>query len=152
MFKTILAAVDGSEPSKHALHIAAQLAKQQKAQLHILTVTPILPAIAQEGFAPDYIPRYQEDLEKAMKQTLEQAAEETRRNHLGLKVTTHLKDGRPAKRITDTAAEIDADLIVLGSRGTSGVLTWLLGSVAREVTDSCTVPVLVAKDQSYCQA
>lgn len=151
MFKSILAAVDGSQPSQHALHMAAQLAKQQKAELHIVTVTPILPAITAEGFSPEYLPRYQEDLEKAMRQTLDKAADETRKNHPGLKVTAHLKEGRPAKKITETAEEVDADLIVVGSRGTSGVLTWLLGSVAREVADSCTAPVLVAKDRTYCQ-
>jgi nucleotide-binding universal stress UspA family protein len=152
MFNNILAAVDGSQPSNHALHVAAQLAKEQKAQLHIITVTPTLPALAAEGFTPDNLPQYQEDLDKAMQQTLDKAAQETRKNHPGLTITTHLKEGRPAKRITETAAEVDADLIVLGSRGTSGILTWLMGSVAREVADSCTVPVLVAKDQSYCQA
>jgi nucleotide-binding universal stress UspA family protein len=152
MFKTILAAVDGSDPSQHALHIATQLAKQQNAQLHIVTVVPPLPDFTQDGFTPEYIPQYQDDLENAMQQTLDKAAEETRKNHPELKVTTHLKEGRPAKRIIETATETDADLIVVGSRGTSGILTWLLGSVAREVADSCTVPVLVAKDQSYCQA
>jgi len=150
MFKTILAAIDGSKPSQHALHIAAQLARQQGAKLHIVTVVPLLPAIAVEGFNPEYLPQYQEDLEKAMQQTLDKAAEDTKKTHPQLKVTTHLKEGRPAKQITETAAEIDADLIVVGSRGTSGILTWVLGSVTREVADSCTVPILIAKDQSYC--
>ena len=43
------------------------------------------------------------------------------------------------------------DLIVLGNRGTSGILSWVLGSVSRQVTDACTVPVLVIKDQTYCE-
>lgn len=152
MFKTILAAVDGSEPSTHALHVAAQLAKEQVAQLHIITAVPPLPAISLEGFSPDYLPTYQQDLEEAMQQTLDKAAEETRNTHPKLRVTTHLKDGRPAKQITDTAAEIDADLLVLGSRGTSGIISWVLGSTAREVADSCTAPVLVVKNRRLCQA
>jgi len=151
MFKTILAATDGSEPGTHALHVAAQLAKEQTAQLHIVTVVPPLPAIAAEGFAPSYLPSYQEDLEEAMQKTLDQAAAETRKAHPGLKIKTHLKDGRPARRITEAADEVDADLIVVGSRGTSGVLTWILGSTAREISDSCTVPVLIVKDRRYCQ-
>jgi len=163
MFKTILAATDGSEPGTHALHVAAQLAKEQTAQLHIVTVVPPLPAIAAEGFAPSYLPSYQQDLEpsylpsyqqdleEAMQKTLDQAAAETRKTHPGLKIKTHLKDGRPARRITEAADEVDADLIVLGSRGTSGVLTWILGSTAREISDSCTVPVLIVKDRRYCQ-
>jgi nucleotide-binding universal stress UspA family protein len=152
MFKTILAAVDGSEPSTHALHVAAQLAKEQAAQLHIITAVPPLPAIAMEGFSPSYLPEYMDDLEEAMQQVLDKAAEDVKKTHPKLKVTTHLKDGRPAKQITDTAAEVDADLIVMGSRGQSGILSWVLGSTAREVADSCTAPVLVVKDRRYCQA
>jgi len=151
MFKTILAAVDGSDPSIHALHIAAQLAKEQKAQLHIITAIPPLPPIAVEGFSPEYLPQYQVDLEEAMQKTLDKAAEETRKTHPGLKVTTHIKNGRLARIITETAVAVDADLIVVGSRGQSGILTWLLGSVAREIADSCTVPVLISKDSRYCQ-
>jgi nucleotide-binding universal stress UspA family protein len=151
MFKNILAAVDGSDPSIHALHVAAQLAKEQGAHLYIITSVPPLPAIAMEGFSPEYLPRYQEDLEEAMKKTLNQAAEKIKKAHPRLKITTHLKDGRPARQITNTAEEVEADLIVLGSRGQSGILTWILGSTAREVADSCTVPVLVVKDKRFCQ-
>ena len=150
MFKRILVAVDGSRPSQHTLQMASELAGQHKAELHILSVIPLLPAIVVEGFNPGYLPQYQEDLEKVIQQTLDKAAEDTRKTHPKLKVTTHLKEGRPAKQIMETASEIDADLIVVGSRGTSGVLTWVLGSVTREVADSCTVPVLIAKDRSYC--
>jgi nucleotide-binding universal stress UspA family protein len=151
MFNKILAAVDGSEPSTHALHVAAQLAKEQKAELHITTAVPTLPAIAVEGFSPEYLPTYQTELEEAMQKALDQAAEETRRTHPKLKVVTHIKNGRPSKIISETAAETDADLIVLGSRGASGIISWVLGSVAREVADSCTVPVLVVKDRRYCE-
>jgi nucleotide-binding universal stress UspA family protein len=105
-----------------------------------------------EGFSPSYLPEYMDDLEEAMQQVLDKAAEDVKKTHPKLKVTTHLKDGRPAKQITDTAAEVDADLIVMGSRGQSGILSWVLGSTAREVADSCTAPVLVVKDRRYCQA
>ncbi|TRO54122.1 universal stress protein [Candidatus Bathyarchaeota archaeon] len=150
MFKRILAAVDGSMPSLHALQMASELAIQQKAELHILGVVPPLPAIALEGFSPEYLPTYHDDLEEATQKTLKNAEDETHRSYPELKVATHIKEGRVAKMITETAAEIGADLIVVGSRGTSGVLTWILGSVTREVADSCTVPVLIAKDPAYC--
>jgi len=51
----------------------------------------------------------------------------------------------------ETRSEKEADLIVLGNRGKGGIATWLLGSVSRQVTDSCTTPVLVVKDQRYCE-
>lgn len=60
-----------------------------------------------------------------------------------------MKDGRASKIIIDTANEIGADLIVVGHRGASGFINWMLGSVAKQVVESCTVPVLVFKTKPY---
>lgn len=44
------------------------------------------------------------------------------------------------------------DLIVVVNRDTGGILGWMLGNVIRQVTDACTAPLLVVKDQKYCEA
>ena len=68
-----------------------------------------------------------------------------------LKLTKILKDGNPAKIIVETAGKQGVDLIIIGNRGTSGVLSWMLGSTSRTVVEACTVPVLVVKDREYCE-
>lgn len=151
MFKKILVAVDGSEPSQHALKVAADLAQEQGAELTILTVVPNLPPLIADDMTPEYLPQYQQDLEKSHQQMLNKVTRELKKTHPKLKTVPILMNGRPAKQITYTAQAREADLIVIGNRGTSGVLTWMLGSVSRQVTESCTAPVLVVKDQLYCK-
>jgi len=148
MFKNILAAIDGSPPSHHALTIAADLAQQQDAALTIVSVVPLV----MEDMTQAYMPQYQERLRDSYEKLVTKTVAELKTSHPALKTTTTLKEGSPATKIIEAAREQGADLIVLGNRGTGGALTWLLGSVTRQVTDSCTAPVLVVKDQRYCEA
>ena len=152
MFKNILAAVDGSEPSQHALTFAADLAQQQGARLIIMTAAPPLPPLVMKDMSQAYLPDYQERIRESHEKLLTSTTADLKKRHPGLKTASVLKEGSPARMITEAAAEEEADLIVLGNRGTGGTATWLLGSVSRQVTDSCTAPVLVVKDQRYCEA
>ena len=152
MFKNILAAIDGSPSSQHALTVAAGLAQQQGATLTIMTAVPPLPPLIMEDTTQAYMPEYQEKVRESHQQLLNKTQADLKKSHPTLKTATVLKEGSPARQIIEAAAEHKADLIVLGNRGTGGVATWLLGSVSRQVTDSCTAPVLVVKDQKYCEA
>ena len=152
MFKKILAAIDGSEPSQHALTVSADLAQQQEAQLTIVTVVPYAPPLIMEDMTQAYMPEYQERLRQSHEKLLTKTTADLKTSHPDLKTTTILKEGSPATNIIDAAREQQADLIVLCNRGTGGIATWLLGSVSRQITDSCTAPVLVVKDQRYCEA
>ena len=151
MFKNILAAIDGSPPSQHALSVAADLAQQQQARLTIMTAVPPLPPLIMEDNTQAYMPEAQELIRNSHKELLNRTQDELKNTHPSLKTFTVLKEGSPARMIIEAAREQEADLIVLGNRGTGGVSTWLLGSVSRQVTDACTAPVLVVKDQRYCE-
>jgi nucleotide-binding universal stress UspA family protein len=61
------------------------------------------------------------------------------------RVAYHLDAGRPSERILGTAEALDADLVVLGSRGLGRIRGWLLGSVSRRVTNVAPASVLVVK-------
>jgi len=63
----------------------------------------------------------------------------------GREVNSLAKVGRPASTIVDDAREIEADLVVVGSRGHGAVVSAVLGSVAAEVVDYAPCPVLVAR-------
>jgi len=151
MFKNILAAIDGSQPSLHALTVAADLAQQQDAALTIMTAVPPLPPLVVEDATQAYMPEYPERVRKSHEELLTSTTADLKKSHPGLKTVTVLKEGSPARKIIEAAAEQEADLIVLGNRGTGGIATWLLGSVSRQVAESCTAPVLVVKDQRYCE-
>jgi nucleotide-binding universal stress UspA family protein len=59
--------------------------------------------------------------------------------------------GSPGKIIVESAQAREVDLIIVGNRGQSRIITWMLGSVSRFVVESCTVPVLVVKDEEFCR-
>ncbi len=56
-----------------------------------------------------------------------------------------LQEGDAAKRIMETANEIDCGLLLMGRRGRGGFKELLLGSVSHKVTNHADCPVLIAK-------
>jgi nucleotide-binding universal stress UspA family protein len=63
----------------------------------------------------------------------------------GLAVEGFLLQGRPGSAIVDEARAMEADLVVVGSRGHGRIATMLLGSTASEIVDHAPCPVLVAR-------
>ncbi|MEV5371902.1 universal stress protein [Streptomyces albogriseolus] len=74
---------------------------------------------------------------------LADTARTVRRNHPSLRVSTRLLLGRAATALTGAAA--GTGLLVLGSRGLSGTMDFLLGSVARETVSSTQTPVVLVR-------
>ena len=145
MFKKILAAVDGSSSSIYALDYAANLANQNKAELKIVSVIEPIPTFYTAGSGT--LEKEMHDLtinnyEKMIKEQRERLLAE----YPQLKVSALIQEGKPAEVIKEVSG--DSDLIVIGHRGLSGVLNWVLGSVAKQVVDTCTVPVLVVKEKA----
>ena len=151
MFNKILVAVDGSDASLHALDIAAKIALDNDAELTILTVVPYPPPMLTDDALPSYLPEYQDALKDSHKKMLQKTNKTLKQKHPTLKTVPIVMEGRPAKTITDAARARESDLIVVGSRGTSGIIDWMLGTVSQQIANSCTAPVLIVKDQKYCQ-
>jgi nucleotide-binding universal stress UspA family protein len=79
---------------------------------------------------------------KAAVKALNRAADELRRN--GWRTRIELRTGEPLRELIAAVSTAQAQLLVVGARGTSGVRHLLLGSVAEGVLNRCPVPVLVA--------
>jgi nucleotide-binding universal stress UspA family protein len=147
MFKNILAPIDGSDTSLKALEMAARIAEQNNAKLHIISAAEPLPPLATQagGGAPAYMGNYQQDLHESLKETQETQVTKLREKHPDLEITAKVIDGRAATVIKEQSK--DKDLIVMGHRGRGGVLSWVLGSVAKTVVDTSRIPVLIIKDE-----
>jgi nucleotide-binding universal stress UspA family protein len=152
MFKKILVTIDGSEPAKHARGFGVKLAERDGAELVILSVVPTASFFVTEETELSYYPQLIEDMERFTKEMLAEASQEIQRDHEGLKVSTLLRKGNPARNIVEAAKNEGVDLIVIGNRGTGGIISWMLGSTGRSVAEACTVPVLIVKNQEYCEA
>jgi nucleotide-binding universal stress UspA family protein len=136
----ILVPLDFSPASLEALDNAVWLAKQFRAAIHLVHVYP-----PDEASAPGAGHLLFETAE-----TIERVNEEMtgiHRKHVPAfrPENCHIRGGRPYQEIVQLASEIDADLIVLSTRGHSGLKHLLLGSTAERVVRSAPCPVLVAR-------
>ena len=150
MWKKILVGIDGSAPSLHALKVAAEMAANNKAELTILSVVPPIPSRGLEGDVPQ-LPEYTDTIEESIQKMVASKTKEVRERHPDLEVVPIVMTGSPSREIIEAAKARNVDLIIMGNRGTSGFLSWVLGSVSRQVTDACTVPILVVKDREFCK-
>jgi nucleotide-binding universal stress UspA family protein len=150
LFGKILVAVDGSEPSNDALDYAIDIAeKYGSAEVQLVHVIQNISSIVYTGGAglePIWIGSLSDDLEKSGKLILEDAKKKIKEKKAKIKkVSTKLLHGNPADEIVKLAKDGKFDLIVIGSRGLSGVKELILGSVSSKVVNHATVPVLVVK-------
>jgi nucleotide-binding universal stress UspA family protein len=152
MVKMILAAVDGSGQSMKAFRVAILEAKVHGAALHAVYVqfpvnlstfpvefsyggTNLTPGLSYE-IVYDLL---DEESAKVLKQVDAVASEE------GIDVTMHKQDGDARSEIIALAKRIDADLIVVGSTGKSGVDRLLIGSVSGSIVEHSPVSTLVVR-------
>lgn len=152
MFKKILVTIDGSSPAKLAFNFGVDLAERDGAELVVLTVVPTVPLYVADEGEISYFPRLIDDMEQFHEKLLAEAVQGLQSDHGGLKVSTILRKGNPARNIVEASREEEVDLIVLGNRGAGRIISWMLGSTSRSVAEACTVPVLIVKDREYCEA
>jgi nucleotide-binding universal stress UspA family protein len=138
----LLAATDFSDPALPAIRAAADEAKRRGVSLRLLhavdiatPVSPIAPELS-AGFAPIAI----DQLQQAARERLEQALSST-----GAEGTCAVVTGPSSASILTYATEIGAELIVVGTRGRSGLARLALGSTAEAVLHGAKCSVLVVR-------
>ena len=135
----IIVGVDGSGDSRRALEWAMNEAAVQHVRLTVITVAP--PVVGYWGVA--YYREYQALVDQA--QLVAEEAVEKVRAHLGdaspASVTIQAVSGIAAEEMLNAAQ--NADMIVLGSRGTGRLSKRRLGSVSTQITYHARCPVVV---------
>lgn len=141
-YSRIVVAYDDSELSKKALKMAMNLAKQDEIiQLYVVMVMqPEKPLLYAYGYAlPSNRESQLEQYKKIRDEIEEQLAS------LPNKTRTFLLDGDPGHMIIDFVNQNDGDLVVMGSRGLSGLKELFLGSVSHYVVQKASCPVFIVK-------
>lgn len=137
----LLLAVDGSQAALKAVTwTLAHVADWRTApQLHLLNVQPAVASGLVRHFvsrqAVDDWQREEGEAALAPARALIEAA--------GLPVQVHIGLGEPAHTVLEHAAHLQADAIVMGTRGAGGLRAALLGSTARRVLEHADRPVWV---------
>lgn len=141
--KTILVPVDFSEYSEYALEVAASIAKKQEAEIIVVHMMGLPESFLtkdekQEVFNAIYFM-------KLTKQRFEKFLDKDYLN--GIEVSQAVKNYRIFSELNDVAAEHEADLIVMGSHGTTGFKDIFVGSNTEKVVRTSNTPVLVIKNR-----
>jgi nucleotide-binding universal stress UspA family protein len=142
--KRILIATDGSPAALQAVELGLELAEEHGSQVTFVHVAPAADVLPVAGFAmagPVSVPHELDDNDRSSLDDALELAEQR-----GVSALTRLLVGGAARRIIDYANEIDADLIVVGSRGLGPVGGTLLGSVSRKVLHDAKRPVLIVRE------
>ncbi len=144
----ILAATDFSEGSLPALRIAGEIARTTGAKatlIHVVKPTSTLLSSALMPLGDTWTPPSKaavDQLDELGRTTLASLAKQ-----YGLSSSEQL-EGDPADVILERADSLDAEMIVMGSRGRKGLARLVLGSVAEKVIRQSRTSVLVARDGS----
>jgi len=140
-FKAILVPVDGSENSDRAAQHAIDLvAAGLSAELHFLNVQPNLGGAISSFVNRADIDAYRRD---EGNKALASAVALAKKAAVAAKV--HIGVGRQGEIVQDYAQKLGAGLVVMGTRGHTGLTGVLLGSVAQDVIAHAHVPVTLVK-------
>ena len=155
--RSIVVGTDGSEPADEAVRQATDMASHDGARLHLVTAYPD-PQILRErttiwtndpkgmmdsGPTRDSGAYTIVDLREVAESIVQRAARDAQSK--GIEVQTHVREGQPAEVIIDVANQEQADLIVVGSRGLTGIKRYLLGSVSSKVSEHAPCSVMIVR-------
>lgn len=142
----VLVAIDGSRQADIAMDLVAGISWPDATTIRLVMAVEV-SANQLAGPWPSLAVGETDRLDAEMRCAAEQALAE-RRPRLerpGVTVESSILEGRPASAIIHETKAMDAELVVVGSRGHGTIESMLLGSVSAEVVDHAPAPVLVAR-------
>src|SRR5215208_4452773 len=151
LFSKILVPIDGSEPSFHAAHIASNIANKFNSEIIVLYVV-VAPSPSEYAnliglVTPKQIDMIIENANEQARDWFNRIEEMIKEKNPNIKVTTKviLTGVAVYGEVIQYAEQEHIELIVIGTRGRSGVKKLLLGSTASGVVTYADCPVLVIK-------
>jgi nucleotide-binding universal stress UspA family protein len=141
----ILVPVDFSEPAGRAFDEAVELATKFGSELHLLHCYQLYPTtVSPYGVV---VPEtFEREIRTAAQQRLSEWREKAATR--GVRAHEHVTAHFPSEEIVAASERLGIDLIVIGTRGLSGIKHVLLGSVAERTIRQATCPVLTVKKRA----
>jgi len=139
--QAVVVGTDGSPNAEAAVRRATEVAKGSGAVLHLVSAYPDVPTYGETISSsakrdPINLREVAESVLTRMERNIESE---------GVEVITHAREGDPAHVILDVAEEQDADLIVVGARGATGLKRFLLGSVPGKLSHYANRDLMIVR-------
>jgi nucleotide-binding universal stress UspA family protein len=144
--RRILVPLDFSEHAPSLIEWAIHLAREHESAVVLLHAYH--PPVEFQQLEGAYLPPdFWSNVKSEAEQSLGRYADEVRA--AGLSCELLVREGYPATVIEDVAREVSADLIVIGTRGRTGLKHLLLGSIAERVVQKAPCAVLTVKPKPH---
>jgi len=134
----ILCPVDFSRSGRYAFDYACAMAKRHGASLELLHIAEA------SAYAEDDMPAGKVSYEQSLQMQLEEWAEQA-----DCPAETRLITGIPCIEIVKHANNMQADIIVIGTHGRTGIKHLMIGSVAERVVRTASCPVLTVRHPDF---
>lgn len=147
---TVFCPVDFGDVSKRLVQVASACAKIMDAKLilaHVVDYSGERVMASADTVSPEILAAYRKERHDAAQERLDALARDNVDE--GVNVEQRLLDGRPSDAILETAAEVEADLVVMGSVSHSALSGILFGSTAENVLPHLETSLLVMKPDSF---
>jgi nucleotide-binding universal stress UspA family protein len=145
----VLAAVNESPNQHEVVRVAANFARSiPGGELHLLTVVENLPPPAPLVPAPLGLGVSTTEIVATARAWLDEVTSEARAQFAG-RIVEHLAAGSAWKQILQLALDLQADLVLIGTHGRTGIKRIVLGSVAEAVVRRASCPVIVVRPKDY---
>jgi nucleotide-binding universal stress UspA family protein len=144
----VLVPIDNSEHSRKALDWITKLPWPSSTELKLIGVLNPTANAHADGFSALYKSSLALERSKAVDHTQQFLIKSGEKVNAVIpnKITTQVLEGAPGEQILKKAAEWDAQLIIMGSRGHGGLSKLWLGSVSQEVVLEAPCPVEVIRN------
>jgi nucleotide-binding universal stress UspA family protein len=140
----ILVAVDSSSHSQHALEFITRMRWPAGSRMIVMSVVQPVAGIVASAYDPlPAPPELEQEHRASVHETVARAERLLRES--GFATESRIADGDPRTALVETAKHERTNLIVVGSRGHSGVTKLMLGSVSSHVVTHAPCSVLVVK-------
>jgi nucleotide-binding universal stress UspA family protein len=139
--QNVVAGIDGSEQSRHAAKVSADLARKNGAVLHLVTI--VRPPEGWWGIvgSPPTPSALSKSLSEAQREILDSVVADLDLSDIEV---VQIEDvGDPARMLLEYASQVEADVMVIGRRGAGLLERIMLGSVANRIVHDAECPVLL---------
>jgi nucleotide-binding universal stress UspA family protein len=144
----ILIATDGSKYSEKAIQMVKHFALDDNSEVKIISVVDMTLPLGVDIYTGGYMPstiEIEKNIREHSANVLKEAKVKINEIFANIKITTDVLVGSPESRIVETAEEMKADLIIVGSHGYNSWERLLLGSVSDSVVHHAPCSVLIVR-------